>query len=114
VDGILSQLVDDAFWRGILALTWNFRTFYSHNHIRQFLVDRLATTKLSTLQLDTKSATLARPYPDTAWVQAFFTFLTAVGTGSGILRLVPTTPSGNGRPTQFAWLPGAHRPAAGA
>ena len=110
VDGILSQLVDDAFWRDILALTWDFRTFYSHNHIRQFLVDRLATTKLSNLQLDTKSATLGRPYPDIAWVQAFFTFSTAVGTGSGILRLVPTTPSGREwkAHTIFTSLEGLH------
>ena len=36
------------------------------------------------------SAALWRPYPaDIAWIHAFFTFSTAVGTGSGILRLVP-------------------------
>ena len=89
VDGILSQLVNDVFWRDMLALTWDFRTFFGANRIKQFLLDRLPTTKLSNLQLDAKSATLERPYPDIAWIQAFFTFSTAVGTGSGILRLVP-------------------------
>ena len=109
VDGILSQMVDDAFWRDILALTWDFRTFYSHDHIRRFLVDRLATTKLSDLQLDAKSATLGKPYPDIAWVQAFFTFSTAVGTGSGVLRLVPTTPGGDWKAhTIFTSLEGLH------
>ena len=95
VDGIISQLVDDIFWRDILALTWDFRTFFGSDHTRQFLVDRLSSTKLSKLQLDTKSPpTLQRPYPDLAWIQALFTFSTAVGTGSGVLRLVPT-PSGD-------------------
>jgi hypothetical protein len=90
VDGILAQLVDDAFWRDILTLTWDFRTFFGNDRIRQFLVDRLAATQLSKLELDTQSVALGRPYPDIAWIQASFTFSTAAGTGTGILRLVPT------------------------
>jgi Pyridine nucleotide-disulphide oxidoreductase len=96
VDSILSQLVDDVFWRDMLALTWDFRTFYGRDRVKQFLVDRLAITKLSKLELDATSAALWRPYPDIAWIQAFFTFSTAaVGTCSGILRLVPTAPNGD-------------------
>ncbi len=91
IDGILGQLVDDAFWRDILSLTWDFRTFYGHERIQQFLVDRLATTKFSDLQLDAKTASVGRPAPDIAWVEAFFTFSTAVGTGAGVIRLVPTS-----------------------
>ena len=88
VDGIISQLVDDIFWRDILTLTWDFRTFFGSDRTRRLLVDRIAATKLSKLQLDTKSPpTLQRPYPDVAWIQALFTFSTAVGTGSGLLRL---------------------------
>ena len=78
VDGIphtiLCQLVDDAFWCDILALTC---TFYGHNRIEQFLVDRLATTKLSDLQLDATTTSLRRPTPDIACVEAFFTLSTA-------------------------------------
>jgi Pyridine nucleotide-disulphide oxidoreductase len=91
VDGILSQLVEDAFWRDILALTWDFRTFYTRKRIQQFLVDRLEAANLSALQLDTTTAALGQPYPDLVWIQAFFTFSTAVGTGSGVLRLIPTS-----------------------
>jgi hypothetical protein len=108
VDGVLGQLVDDAFWRDMLALTWDFRTFFGHNRIQRFLADRLATTKVSDLQLDTQSATVGRPYPDIAWVQAFFTFSTAVGTGTGIFRLV-LTPSGDWKAhTVFTGLEGLH------
>jgi hypothetical protein len=91
VNGILGQLVADAFWRDILSLTWDFRTFYGSDRIHQFLLDRLASTKLSTLHLDTTTAAVQQPYPDIVWIQAFFTFSTAVGTGSGVLRLVPTS-----------------------
>ncbi|KAI0294206.1 hypothetical protein BC826DRAFT_1012963 [Russula brevipes] len=109
VDGILAQLVDDAFWRDILTLTWDFRTFFGNDRIRQFLIDRLAATKLSNLELDTKSVALGRPYPDIVWIQASFTFSTAVGTGSGILRLVPTTPNGDWKAyTVFTTLEGLH------
>ena len=94
VDGILDRLVEDAFWRDMLAFTWDLRTFYGRDRIKQFLVDRLSITELSKLELDTTSAALWRPYPDIAWVQTFFTFSTAVGTGSGIFRLVPT-PNGD-------------------
>jgi len=90
VDGILSQLVDDAFWRDILSFTWDFRTFFGKDHINEFLVLRLATIKPSNLKLDTTSATLGSPYPDLVWIQATFTFSTEVGTGTGIFRLVPT------------------------
>jgi hypothetical protein len=91
VGGVLRQLVDDAFWRDILSLTWDFRTFYGNKRIQEFLTDRLSISKLDTLQLDASSAAVQKPYPDVLWIQAFFTFSTAVGTGSGILRLVPVT-----------------------
>jgi hypothetical protein len=42
---ILSQLVDDAFWRDMLAFTWNFPTFYCRDRIRQFLDRSLSDPK---------------------------------------------------------------------
>jgi len=108
VGGITGQLVDDAFWRDILAFTWDFRTFFGSNRVKQFLLDRLSISKISNLQLDAKSAALWRPYPDIAWIQAFFTFSTAVGPGSGILRLVPT-PNGEWKAHSiFTNLEGLH------
>jgi hypothetical protein len=59
VDGILRQLVDDAFWRDILSLTWDFRTFYGNERIQKFLTDRLAISKLS---IRFSSTQAARPY----------------------------------------------------
>ncbi|KAA1476329.1 FAD/NAD(P)-binding domain-containing protein [Dentipellis sp. KUC8613] len=89
--GLLGLFVDDAWWRDILSLTWDFRTFYTKPEIRAFLTARLAQAQVSNLALDASSASLQRPYPDIAWIQASFTFETAVGTASGIVRLVPTS-----------------------
>jgi hypothetical protein len=50
----------------MLAFTWDFRTSYGTDRIRQFLVDRLTITKVSKLELDVTSAALGRPYPDIA------------------------------------------------
>ena len=89
VGGVVRQLVDDVFWRDILSLTWDFRTFYGTKRIQKFLTDRLAISKLNALQLNASSAAVQKPYPDVLWIQVFFTFCNAVGTGFGILRLVP-------------------------
>ncbi|KAF8150950.1 hypothetical protein B0H34DRAFT_730728 [Crassisporium funariophilum] len=112
IDGVLSLLVNSNFasnlfkptgkdnpaspadiavyWRDLLALTWDFRTFEGTEKIKQFLTDRLAGSKLSSFKLrqDTPPQ-LQTPYPDLAWIQLMFTFETKAGLGSGIVRLVP-------------------------
>ncbi|KAI8969673.1 FAD/NAD-P-binding domain-containing protein [Trametes punicea] len=89
IDGILSQFADDAWWRDMLCLTWEFRTFHGAAKIRKFLEDRLAPAKLSSFKLT--SAKLESPYPDLAWILAQFTFESEIGLGSGIFRLLPTS-----------------------
>ncbi|KAF9444560.1 FAD/NAD(P)-binding domain-containing protein [Macrolepiota fuliginosa MF-IS2] len=111
IDGILSQLLiqssfdstrpetadqTSVYWRDLLALTWDFRTFEGTPRIRKFLTDRLEATKISNLQLKATSDAqglapfLARPHSDLVWVVGMFTFETEVGLASGIFRLVPT------------------------
>lgn len=90
IDGIIGLLVDNAFWRDILALTWDFRTFDGASRIKKFLSDRLVSTNLKTLKLKDDFLGLQQPWPDVAWIQAMFEFETDVGIGSGIVRLVPT------------------------
>jgi hypothetical protein len=82
------------YWRDVLALTWDFRTFEGTSAIRQFLQDRLKSTEIRNVKINTtdKGAfpTLQKPYPDLVWIQALFTFETKVGLGSGVVRLLPT------------------------
>jgi hypothetical protein len=87
----LAELVlEDAFWRDILALTWEFRTFVGANKIATFLADVLGNAHISKLTLKLDQVELQTPYPDLAWIQGVFTFETKVGLGNGVFRLVPT------------------------
>ncbi|KAG6909650.1 hypothetical protein DXG01_016230 [Tephrocybe rancida] len=87
----VSQLfVDDAFWRDMLALTWDFRTFSGLPKITQFLTDRLGSARPTAFTLrDDAFLGLHRPYPDIAWINLFFDFQTATGIAFGIARLIP-------------------------
>jgi hypothetical protein len=83
--------IPDAFWRDMLALTWDFRTFSGLPSISQFLTDRLSTVHPMAFRLrDDASLGLQMPYPDVAWVNIMFDFETDTGIASGIARLVPT------------------------
>jgi hypothetical protein len=85
------------YWRDLLALTWDLRTFESTPVIRQFLQDRLKLSEIRNVKINTtdKGAfpALQLPYPDLAWIQALFRFETKIGLGSGVVRLVPTKKS---------------------
>ena len=43
---ILELFQPDAFWRDILSLTWDFRTFFGVDQIKTFLLDRIANLHL--------------------------------------------------------------------
>lgn len=90
------------WWRDMLALTWDFRTFVGHDAIHRFASDRLASEKakkdlgLHDLKLELAPSTYVlgppmfmRGPPDIAWIHLFFLFKTTVGVGSGIARLFP-------------------------
>lgn len=89
VDGVLSLFLEDSFWRDILSISWDFRTFYGKPKISTFLHDRLANANLKSFRLE--SAELHRPYPDVAWIQGLFKFENSVGGGDGVFRIVPTS-----------------------
>lgn len=81
--------VEHSFWRDILALTWDFRTFEGTPKIQRMLEDRLAVAQMTAMKMDEASVQLQRPYPDIAWISATFTFETKLGLGSGVFRLSP-------------------------
>lgn len=84
------------YWRDMLALTWDLRTFEGTPKIKQFLIDRLSKPKtISNIQLKNGSQLrVAKPYPDLAWIQLSFSFETQCGLGSGIVRLIPISSGG--------------------
>ena len=84
-------ILPDAFWRDMLALTWDMRTFQGQSKILTFLNDRLALSKLHDFSMRDEYVGLQQPYPDLAWISLMFDFSTGVGKASGITRLVPTS-----------------------
>ncbi|PPQ75216.1 hypothetical protein CVT24_010175 [Panaeolus cyanescens] len=79
-----------AWWRDMLSFTWDFRTFRGEVKIKAFLQARLGFTRPSEFVLDDASISVDRPYEDILWISLSFTFKTKVGSGSGIIRLIPT------------------------
>ena len=104
IEGITNLFVEDAFFRDILALTWDFRTFEGTHAIKKFLEDRLHKAKPSSFKLKDEFLGLQQPYPDVAWIQAMFDFETDVGLGSGVFRLVPLSDGGWKAHTMFTNL----------
>ncbi|KLO18204.1 FAD/NAD-binding domain-containing protein [Schizopora paradoxa] len=83
--------LEDAFWRDMLSLTWEFRTFQGQKTITKFLSATLDESGFSKLTLRLDSVALQHIAPDLAWIQGIFDFETKVGLGFGIFRLVPTS-----------------------
>jgi hypothetical protein len=90
VEGIVELFMSESYWRDILALTWNFRTFAGTNEIKNFLTDRLSSSHLKAFKLRDEFLGLQQPYPDLVWISFFFDFEVGdTGIASGIGRLVP-------------------------
>ncbi|THG93043.1 hypothetical protein EW026_g8077 [Hermanssonia centrifuga] len=72
IDGVLSLLTEDAWWRDLLAMTWDFRSFQGQDQIRQFLTDRLADAELKNFKPTINN--LESPYDDLTWIRVHLTF----------------------------------------
>ncbi|KAF9779781.1 hypothetical protein BJ322DRAFT_1012818 [Thelephora terrestris] len=93
IDKALDLFRPDAFWRDIVSLTWDFRTFFGTAQIKTFLQDRIANpsiddkARLNNLKLET--ASVGEPDEDITWIEALFTFSIGTwGAGDGVFRLV--------------------------
>lgn len=83
--------IEDAFWRDMLSLTWEFWTFHGQESITKFLSATLDESGFSKLTLRPDSVALQPLGPDLTWIQGVFDFETKVGLGFGIFRIVPTS-----------------------
>lgn len=98
-DGSLlgSLFVDDSYWRDVLALSWTIKT---RNGAAAILGDLPADAKIavpSRFAIDPDRAPPRRVVrAGTPAIEAIFRFETAVGRGSGIIRLVPMQPMTTG------------------
>lgn len=98
-------------WRDKIAVTWEYRTFNGRDRIAiaakvsslgpRFCSNRLLTagwplqdllprTAASNFKLIDPAPKVENPYHDLAFVQAHFSFETAVAHASGVVNLIPT------------------------
>ncbi|PPR00870.1 hypothetical protein CVT24_000321 [Panaeolus cyanescens] len=100
-ENVLQLMMDDCWWRDMLPLTWDLRTFHGKTMIKRLLEDRVTSgvVKISNIRADEGVkfgegegggwARLERPADDIIWITLFFKFDTDVGAASGIVRLMP-------------------------
>ncbi|SDI42861.1 Predicted flavoprotein CzcO associated with the cation diffusion facilitator CzcD [Bradyrhizobium sp. Rc2d] len=91
-----SLFLADSFWRDVLALSWNLQTLAVRDEIAQalaMLAGEAAPTNFEIAQNRAPPRWVTRA--GTSTIEAIFNFETAIGRGSGIVRLVPDTADGD-------------------
>jgi cation diffusion facilitator CzcD-associated flavoprotein CzcO len=96
-DGLLDSLfVADSYWRDVLALSWNIQTVNGADAILRELKAHAPSAAASGFAIDpTRQAPRQVMRAGTHSIEAIFKFETAIGRGSGIIRLVPDAAEGN-------------------
>jgi thioredoxin reductase len=86
----------DSYWRDVLALSWNLQTINGADAILGELKARAGSAAPTGFRIDPDRAAPRRvTRAGTNAIEAIFTFETAQGRGSGILRLIPDAGDGN-------------------
>ncbi|KAG2097524.1 uncharacterized protein F5147DRAFT_583538 [Suillus discolor] len=84
--------LEDGFWKDVIALTWDFRTFEGRKDIKKLLDARLVATGLNELRLlqePLNEPVLQKVYHDLVWLRFCFGFTTKHGKGTAVVYLVP-------------------------
>jgi putative flavoprotein involved in K+ transport len=96
-DGSLKALFHpDSYWRDVLALSWNVQTINGAEAILKELQALAGRAAPSGFAIDPDRAPPRKvTRAGTSAIEAIFKFETAVGRGSGIIRLIPDAADGN-------------------
>jgi thioredoxin reductase len=100
-DGLLKTLFHpDSHWRDVLALSWNLQTVSGADAILKELKRHAARAAPTGLRIDPdRRAPRQVTRAGTSSIEAIFKFETAIGRGSGVVRLTPDPAGG----TMKAW-----------
>jgi Pyridine nucleotide-disulphide oxidoreductase len=86
----------DSYWRDVLALNWDIETIHGSAAIGEALKTHAARVHPTGFKLDAhRTAPREVTRSGTRALEAFFTFETAIGRGSGVLRLSPDPQDGD-------------------
>jgi cation diffusion facilitator CzcD-associated flavoprotein CzcO len=91
-----TQFHSDSYWRDVLALSWNLQTTNGRDAILKTLKTQAGRAAPSGFAIDPdRRAPRQVTRAGTHAIEAIFKFETAVGRGSGIIRLIPDAADGN-------------------
>lgn len=79
IEAVLDCFVDDCYWRDFVAFTWNIKTMEGKAAIAEMLQEQLASIAPSSWQVTEATGSET--------IEAWFSFSTAAGRGSGVARL---------------------------
>jgi cation diffusion facilitator CzcD-associated flavoprotein CzcO len=86
----------DSYWRDVLALTWHIETVNGSDAISQELATHAGRARPAGFKIDPhRTAPRKVRRAGTDAIEAIFSFETAQGRGSGVLRLTPDTDESN-------------------
>lgn len=77
----LELFAEDCYWRDLVAFTWNVKTMEGKAAIAAMLKATLESTKPFNWQVESASGSRSEP------IQAWFSFATSIGQGSGLFTL---------------------------
>ncbi|QIZ37975.1 NAD(P)/FAD-dependent oxidoreductase [Saccharopolyspora sp. ASAGF58] len=80
-------LLDDVWWRDLLALTWDVQTFRGREKVVAMLGDRIAGVEAAGFALEGATPEFSELLGERI-IETFFTFTTREAHGRGVLRLV--------------------------
>lgn len=86
------DLIEDALWRDLWAMTGTVRTFHSNNSISAAWAETSRDHEPQDFKLPPDAAMVMRPGPGVSWVQVKYAFQTSgrpMFTAKGIVRVVP-------------------------
>lgn len=88
--------LSDSFWRDVLALSWNLQTLAGRDTIAQELTTLAPKAAPANFKIaPNRAAPRWVTRAGTNTIEAIFNFETAIGRGSGIVRLVPDAADGD-------------------
>ena len=92
---VSSVFLENCFWRDLLCLTWDFHTLHGPDRIRSIVKDQAKKWRITSVKVDNISD-IRKPKVSAfdfdgnlMGVQSFLTVETDVGSGRGLVRLLP-------------------------
>ena len=82
IDAAVDLFATTSYWRDLVSFTWNLRTVEDRDGVRDMLTHTLDRVAPTDFQLSEPAATAD------GVTEAWFTFATSVGRGSGLVRLI--------------------------